>query len=247
MKRRRGTIELAALAAGVPAAKARRIGVLMLDPAGGPGEFVTSEELMIRAELADLARLRWLLNLAQGAPINEAEIAAEVAAVVRPYQDGSSGSRPASGREVLRFVSKFVSDLKRFIEKRGTGIKWKIAIGKVSRSLSWEDILTGGSRCLALDWRNAFLLWATELIDLHGNRIRRCSNGDCGRLFVGDRIGRQKFCSPECGATERQRRFRAKVPDWPDYRRRGRQRREEVRRGKETWKANLKTGREQRR
>jgi hypothetical protein len=219
-----------------------------LDPAGGPGTFLTLEEVMRRFEILDLASLRWLLNLVQGVPVDESTITAQIATFVEPYRDNSTTeSRPASKSEALEFVRQFIAELKQFVEKRGSGVKWKIAVGEVSKTLSWEDILTGGSHCRASDWRGAFLLRATELIDKYGNRIRQCAYPDCGRLFVGDHARKQKFCSLKCGAVERQRQFRAKLPDWTDYRRRGRQLRDQAQKRKDKWRADLNPGRKTKR
>jgi len=232
MKRRRGTNEQAASAAGVPPARARRGIVHWLDPAGGPGEFLTTEEMLLRFELADLGRLRWLLSMAQGAPIDEAKIVDQIAAITEPHQDESAKDRPASAREALRFVSKFVSEMKQFVEKRGTRavVKWRIPFGELSKTLTWEDVVIGTSLFLASDWRGAFRLAATRLIELYGKRIQQCAYADCGRLFVGDAVGRQKYCSSQCGAIERQHRFRKKKEEggetWTEYRRRGRKDRE---------------------
>jgi hypothetical protein len=245
MKRRRGTIEQWALKAGLPAAKARKAAVYEFDSAGGPGTFLTFEDVRRQAEILDLASLRWLLNLLKDAPSEkDAAMTAQIVTFVEPYLDNSSTeSRPRSESEALQFVRQFVAELRHLVEKRGTGVKWKIAIGEISKTLSWEDILSGGSFFQAADWRGAFLLRSTQLIDQYGSRIRQCAFADCGRLFVRDHAGKQKFCSLKCGATERQRQFRAKLSDWTDYRRRGRQLRGQARERKEKWQA-LKSGKE---
>lgn len=248
MKRRRGPMEQWALNAGWPAKRARRAMVREFDPSGGPGTFLTLEEVTRRFEILNLAYLRWLLDLVQGASVDESAITDQIATFVEPYLDDSSReSRPSSKSEALQFVREFITELKQLVEKRGTGFKWKIAIGEISKTLSWEDILIGGSLYHAANWRGAFLLRATKLIDEYGNRVRQCAYPNCGRLFVGDHTGKQKFCSLKCGAAERQRQFRAKHPDWADYRRRGRQLRDEARKRKEKWQASLKPRREKKR
>jgi hypothetical protein len=245
VKRRRGTNEQSALNAGLPAARAKRVVWHEIDPAGGPGKFLTFEEAMRRFEILDLASLRWLLNLVQGAPLDESVITGEISAFVMPYRDNSSAeSRLASNSEALEFVRQFISELKQFVEKRGTGIKWKITFGEVSKTLSWEDIVTGGSLFQAEDWKGSFLLRATELIAEYGSRIRQCAHPDCGRLFVCDQARKQKFCSLRCGAVERQRQFRAKLPDWTAYRRRGRQLRDQRKKKIEKWQKPAKPGKE---
>jgi CGNR zinc finger len=242
MKRRRGTNEQAALEAGLPAARARRVVIHELDPFGGPGKFLTLEEAMRQFEMFDLACLRWLLNLATTTTVTEEAVTAEVASFVEPYLDSSATN--GSETEVVKFLREFVAELKEFVQKRGSGNTWKIKVGEVSRTLSWEEITTSGSRYHSTSWRSAFLLRVTELINKYGNRIQHCSYSDCGSLFVGDGTGHQKFCSLKCGAAERQRRFRAKHPDWTDYRRRGRSARQEVQRRKQEWQAELKPGKE---
>jgi hypothetical protein len=252
MKRKRTTNEIAALKAGVSAARSRRITIQMDDPAGGPREFLTTEEMMLRLELADMARLRWLLDLAQSAAIDISTISAQVAAFAGPNQRvGAVKGRLASKNEVLEFVRQFVADLKHFVEKRGTGIQWNLNLGEVSKTLSWEGILTGGERYRAADWRSAFAMRAAQLLDDYGVRIRQCANRDCGRMFIGDlnrsaplMPGKQRFCSTKCGWIDRQRRFREKQGDWTEYRRSRRKRRDAIRKRQQQVQARLKTERE---
>jgi hypothetical protein len=233
-------IEQWALNAGLPPTRARRAVVREWDPSGGPGIFLTPEEVTRRFEILDLAYLRWLLDLVKGASVDESAILDQLATFLGPYlDDSSSESRPRSKNEALEFVRQFVAELKELVEKRGTGFKWKITIGEIRKSLSWEDILSGGSLFQAADWRDAFLLRATKLIDDYGGRIRQCAYPDCERLFVGDHAGKQKFCALKCGAAERQRQFRAKRADWTDYRRRGRQLRETQKEKKKKWQSSM--------
>jgi CGNR zinc finger len=238
MKRARGTMEEAALAVGMPPARAKRMFAYQFDKGGGPGTFLTLQEQLRQLEILELANLRWLLSLAESVPVESAAIDAEIGAFIGPHLDNSTrGSLLPSQGEALEFVRAFVTELKQFIDTRGTcnGHNWKVKIGEVSKTLSWEEILTGGSLLRAADWRGAFLLHATELIEEYGNRIRRCAYPDCARLFIGDAAGHQKFCSLKCGAVERQRKFRAKTSDWTAYRRSGRQRRKEQKQKRARW------------
>lgn len=227
MRRRRGTLERWALEAGLPARKAKSVVAAEIDPSGGPLKFVTFEEWARHMKMWDLATLRWFLDLAQGAPIDESKIGARVALLITPYWEKSAQRPRVPDNLARRAVSSFVADLRKFVAKRGTEDKWKIVFRKVSRTLSWGEIRTGTpSFHQSADWVSAFLLKATELIDTYGHHIRNCAYSVCGKLFVADDVRRQKFCSRECGASDRQRRFRAKLAskgkNLTEYRREGR-------------------------
>jgi len=228
----------------MPAAKAKRVIALLFDdPEAGTGRFITVEEEMRRLEIVDLGWLRWLLYLAEGDAIDESSIPAEVSVFTSLYLDDPAKSHPASAHEALDLVREFGAGLKRLIDGSESAGKWPITIGVVKRIVSLDRLTGGGPPLRASDWRGAFLLHATHLISRYGRRIRRCAYSDCRHVFVGDQIGHQKFCSPKCGANERQRRFREKTPDWSDYRKRGRLRRIRTLKGKAALKAaNLKVG-----
>jgi CGNR zinc finger len=252
MKRKRTTLEQWAQAAGLPRSQAKQIIAFEYDdPAAGTGTFLTIEESLRRFAILNLALLRRLLDLAQGASIAEATAAMElVATFAKPYLDTSAAQyRLPSSATAHQFLRRFVAELKRFIEKPEAGIEWKIQIGGVSKTLSWDSIRTGGGTSLyrSADWRAAFLLRVTKLIDEYGSRIRQCARADCGRIFVSDDPRRQKFCSPKCGAIDRERRFREKQTDWAEYRRNRRKQREGIRKRQKEVQTKLKTEREPRR
>ena len=230
MKRQRGIIEQAALDAGVAPVGARRVMVMMdAESTGlsGPSAFMTAGEVNRHAQIVQLVRLRWLVDLAQGSTaINQSTMAHEIMTFAQPYRDDSTrGGKVPSAPEAVRFVRDFADGLKELVGRRASGIKWTLKVSQVTRTLTGS----GGSRWRAADWRGAFVLHAAELIDRYSDRIRQCGSSDCGRVFVSDDPRRQKFCSLRCGAAERQRQFRAGKADWTGYRREGRERRERQR------------------
>jgi hypothetical protein len=203
-----------------------------IDPGGQVGKFFTLEDITRAAEIQDLARLRWLLNLVENTPGHEVKSGEIVGFVCWPRgreKTAAPTMQPPSDGELRAFIRQFIADFNQFVGQRGKGGKWTIRFREVTKTLSWEDISTGGSCFCAADWKGTFLLQAADLIERYGSRIRQCAYGGCERIFLSSDPARQKFCSPECGAVERQQRFRAKKSDWTDYRRQGRERRAQQR------------------
>ena len=83
-------------------------------------------------------------------------------------------------------------------------------INPMIRGLRYE-LASGnqGQLGLRLEWNELIEVIYWHLLTRIGGEFRQCKRPDCGRLFpVSD--PRDKYCSPRCGNTLRQRKYRAK-------------------------------------
>ena len=174
-------------------------------------------------ELVETGELQWLFDVARSG-FGRPEDFADFKMLIARHLDAARPSQPTS-RSAMKLIHQFVAGITQMLET--TDGEYEISVGDVTARLSRADLLTSGVVYKA-DWRGAFLLRAIHLVSEYGTRIRSCAYASCGRMFVGDRVGHQRFCSPTHATKERERVFRAKFPTqekWNEYRRKNRLRR----------------------
>jgi hypothetical protein len=244
---------------GLLARKAKEVAAYVLpDQEGRGGGFITFDAARRMAEAVELAGLTWLLNIAQD---ENADFSIEdfhrfiELNFDHSCDRGIGGNSDLPTTAALELTRDFAKQLRQFVEQQrdfevrqalwkvqrdGPGpvdVKWKVEIGKVTREISYANMITA-SGSLRSGWHGAFLLRASDLIHRYGRQIRSCAYEPCQRLFVGDPSGHQRFCSLICGKRERQRQFRAKYPGekWKEYR--SNQRKERLRQAAKGWRGN---------
>ena len=147
---------------------------------------------------------------------------------IRPLHLDTTRPPGLTPRSAIKLIRQFVAGVTQMLKT--TDGEYEVSIGHVSARLSRSDIITGGGSVYRADWRGTFLLRAVKLVSEYGGRIRSCAYAPCGRMFVGDKVGHQRFCLPTHATKERERVFRAKFPTpekWNEYRRKNRQRRKQ--------------------
>jgi hypothetical protein len=196
------------------------------DPATGAGRFILGTAELRRIELLETGELQWLIDIAHSGFARPQDFA-DFNMFIRPLHLDTTRPPGLTPRSAIKLVRQFVVGVTQML--KNTDGEYEVSIGHVSARLSRSDIITSGGAVYKADWRGTFLLRAVKLVAEYGGRIRSCAYAPCGRMFVGDRVGHQRFCSPTHAARERERLFRAKfaTPEkWNEYRRKNRLRRE---------------------
>ena len=220
-KRKIEFLERTALNAGESRRRARDADSMWNDPVTGELKFGTFTESAHLRNLTDANTLRWLLGLAQrGFVPPGTDDLDDLQKFSAPYFDKS---KPLpTPQEALKLVREFMAPFVRMLEAEDG--QYAIGIGPIGIEFS-RALMMGLPLHKAADWRDAFLLAATDLVYRCGTQIRRCEWEPCHRHFVGDKIGHQRFCSPQHAAKERERKFREQYPTpekWKAYRRKKR-------------------------
>jgi len=228
MKKEKPLLEQWALDAGLPRKVAKDVVRFEYDdPVSGAGRFILGTPLLRQIELRETLALQWLFDIARTG-FQRAEDFASFNKFIARHLDAARPSRPTP-RVAIKLIRQFVTGIAQML-KTIDG-EYEISVGHVSARLSLIDIMTGDSAVYKADWRGAFWLRAVYLVSQYGTRIRSCAYPPCGRMFVGDKVGHQRFCSPTHATKERERVFRAKfAPEqWNEYRRKNRLRRKQLR------------------
>jgi hypothetical protein len=163
-----------------------------------------------RVGASAVARLRWLVDFAQGpqevAP-NLANINAEIFEFAMRTLRGSLGAVSPSAAGVVSLRGELAVKLCGWVKEGELEISSQ-ELGAFTRILVRGS--DRGSRILSGyqgSTRGALLMACADLIAAEGGRIARCARESCGRLFV--RVKRGEYCGPQCSQRVRTERYRA--------------------------------------
>jgi hypothetical protein len=156
--------------------------------------------------------LLWLVAFAQLTP---SEIRRDRERISREAREFAYRHQAFGHLPTTRTLSEFAIAVRLGVQSLLAGKPWEIRFpsrASIRRSITQGHVRIRGrwlgrleSQFSADDFRSAFLLVASDVIEATGARLRACARSGCGRFFI--RVRRGIYCGERCSQEERNQRF----------------------------------------
>ena len=125
-------------------------------------------------------------------------------------QTHATKHKPLSKLDILKVKERVYGGLKKLFSREGEWTLWQEQIDEGQSGILRSP--SGAIRAFTREVsRSAFILRALTVLQAAGNRLRKCADTRCQRLFIA--IRRQEYCTRACSDRVRLAKFRARHAD----------------------------------